>query len=118
MSSRVSGCSVCAAIDSWTMSGSGVSKQCPQCVQNRLSVIFSSVQSGHFLMAAAFTYKYSLLHDCEQHKRIQPEANESRPQATGLLPAEFDHRQNDALTVVNSRRGTACGSPRQSGSLR
>jgi len=31
-------------------------------------------------MAAAFIYKSSLLHDHEQHKKIQPEGKESRPQ--------------------------------------
>ena len=73
MPSGVMGCSVCVAVDHWITSGSGASKQRPQCLQNRLSLIFSSAQSGHFLMITAFVDQYSLLHDPEQHKRIQPE---------------------------------------------
>ena len=71
--------SVYVAVDRWPSSGTGASKQRPQCLQNRLSLMFSSAQFGHFLMAAAFAHKSYLLHDHEQHKKIQPEVKESRP---------------------------------------
>jgi hypothetical protein len=41
-------------------------------------------------MAAASIYKSSLLHDHEQHKKIQPEVKESRPQVgRACFPGKF-----------------------------
>ena len=70
---------MCVAVNCWPTFGSGASKQRPQCLQNRVSLRFSSAQPGHFLMATAFTHKSYLLHDHEQRKRIQREKGESFP---------------------------------------
>jgi hypothetical protein len=45
--------------------------------------MFSSEQSGHFLIATAFTYKSHPIHDHEKHKKIQDEATESCPHCFG-----------------------------------
>jgi hypothetical protein len=50
--------------------------------------MFSSAQFGHFLMAAAFAHKSYLLHDHEQHKKIQPEVKENRRKSGALVSWE------------------------------
>jgi hypothetical protein len=50
--------------------------------------MFSSAQSGHFVMAAAFTSKSFLLHDHEQPKKIQPEVKQSCPQIVRFVSRE------------------------------
>lgn len=88
MPSSVVCCSVCVAGAHLTTSGSGANKQRPQCLQNRLSKIFSSAQSGHLLMAAAFVHKSYLLHDHKHHKKIQPLIKESTRQLGALVSWE------------------------------
>ena len=78
MPSRVLWYFVGVGIIHWISSGLGASKQRPHCLQNRLSLMFTSAQSGHFLMAAAFFDKCYLLHDHEQRKKIQAEVKENR----------------------------------------